>query len=97
MKTYEYIRLAFDYGDLGSMNRLSSTGWRVVAVTDWMYSHFALMERELPARAEASWDRNYCPVCEAFLAEGGPHKPMCELAAKIEKEKASRFNQGENI
>lgn len=53
-KAFEYIRLAFDFGDLSAMNGLSSMGWKVVAIdrhsnnSDMLEtSHFALMEREL--------------------------------------------------
>lgn len=61
MKTYEYIRLEFDVGDLEKLNGLSSTGWRVVAVIDERITgrmnylaHFALLERELPAGPEST-------------------------------------------
>jgi len=58
MKTYEYIRLEFDWDDLKQMNRLSETGWRVVHVEyhvnwGWEYKkncNYALMERELPEK-----------------------------------------------
>ena len=46
-KTYEYIRLLFDISDLGPMNRLASTGWRVVAVVPDGSNLYALMERPL--------------------------------------------------
>ena len=56
MKSYEYIRLEFDLGDLKELNSLSSVGFRVVAVIDEhitgrmnYLAHFALLERELPA------------------------------------------------
>jgi hypothetical protein len=53
MKTYEYIRLGFDFGDLSELNQLSSVGWRVVSVQpdpyEFLLRHnfFALLEREL--------------------------------------------------
>jgi len=47
LETYEYIRLLFDISDLGAMNRLASTGWRVVAVVPDGSNLYALMERPL--------------------------------------------------
>ena len=48
MKTYEYIRLFFDFGDLHDLNQLGSAGWRVVTVSQdpsgW--GKIALLERE---------------------------------------------------
>jgi hypothetical protein len=49
MKHYEYIRLAFDFGDLAQLNRFSGDGWRVVAIV----RSVALLERELPGAAQA--------------------------------------------
>ena len=46
-QAYEYIRLSFDYDDLSEMNRLSSIGWRVVAVTGPYTSLYALLERPM--------------------------------------------------
>lgn len=47
IQAYEYIRLAFDYGDLAEMNSLSSVGWRVVSVqpTGEAHIYWALFER----------------------------------------------------
>lgn len=47
---YEYIRLKFDFGDLEEMNRLSTSGWRVISVTpdqDRARVNWALLERPL--------------------------------------------------
>jgi hypothetical protein len=57
MRTFEYIRLPLDMGDLSELNALSSVGWRVVAVVyhkltgdllkDREHENYALLEREL--------------------------------------------------
>jgi hypothetical protein len=50
MKTYEYIRLYFDFGDLKDLNALGSAGWRVVTVSQdperTRFENVALLERE---------------------------------------------------
>lgn len=49
MKTYEYIRLYFDFGDLKDLNALGSAGWRVVTVSQdpaARFGNIALLERE---------------------------------------------------
>jgi hypothetical protein len=50
MKTYEYIRLYFDFGDLKDLNALGSAGWRVVTVSQdperYRTGNIALLERE---------------------------------------------------
>ena len=49
MKSYEYIRLSVDMGDLEELNQLSSVGFRVVAVIQKdRFEDFLLLERELP-------------------------------------------------
>jgi hypothetical protein len=56
---YEYIRIGLDMGDLDELNRLSSVGFRVVAVVPNHYfvdgddlqfetPQYALLERPLP-------------------------------------------------
>ena len=50
MKTYEYIRLFFDFGDLHDLNQLGSAGWRVVTVSQdpaARFGNIALLEREV--------------------------------------------------
>jgi hypothetical protein len=51
MKRYEYIRLVFTFDDLRQLNRLASTGFRVVSVQPDEQCFIALMERELPVNA----------------------------------------------
>ncbi len=54
---YEYIRIAFDWGDLQPMNQLSMTGWRVVHVGESGEPYLplmALLERELPGWMQRS-------------------------------------------
>ena len=41
MKTYEYIRLHFDFGDLKDLNALGSAGWRVATVSQDPAARFA--------------------------------------------------------
>ena len=48
MKTYEYIRLYFGFGDLEDLNALGSAGWRVVTVSQdpaARFGNIALLER----------------------------------------------------
>lgn len=47
-RTFEYIRLLVDYGDLGELNRLGSQGWHVVATYSDEQRNILLLEREIP-------------------------------------------------
>lgn len=63
MKTYEYIRLYFDFGDLKDLNALGSAGWRVVTVSQdpaALFGNMALLEREVEHTQHLQTD---CPWC----------------------------------
>ncbi len=47
MKSYEYIRIVFDFGDLSLLNKLSRAGWRVVLLGEQYDVTFILLEREI--------------------------------------------------
>lgn len=49
MKSYEYIRLEIDMGDLDELNQLSSVGFRCVAVVRCPHDNknYALLERPI--------------------------------------------------
>ena len=60
MKTYEYIRLYFDFGDLKDLNALGSAGWRVVTVSQDpadRFGNIALLEREVEHTVKAEFTR----------------------------------------
>ena len=64
---FEYIRLRFDYDDLGPLNKLADAGWRVVHVEYIPFqrwhsenedNYFALMERQLEVLTPRPLDSN---------------------------------------
>ena len=57
MKTYEYIRLYFYFGDLKDLNALGSAGWRVVTVSQPQGRNIALLEREVEHTVKAEFTR----------------------------------------
>ena len=79
MKTYEYIRLYFDFGDLKDLNALGSAGWRVVTVSQdpaARFGNIALLEREVEHTVKAEFtrlmetvDNNGRPTLESLQRE----------------------------
>jgi hypothetical protein len=47
MKTYEYIQIPIDVGDLTQLNSLGSVGFRLVQIFQTSYQDTALLEREI--------------------------------------------------
>jgi hypothetical protein len=65
MKTYEYIRLYFDFRDLKDLNALGSAGWRVVTVSVSQdpaarFGNIALLQRAVSCIKHRQMS---CPWC----------------------------------
>jgi hypothetical protein len=89
MTTYEYIELGFDFGDLSSLNSLSSVGYKVVHVAKIPSSQYeppyvALLERPLEGKAAQD-------AVDYYSKPVGPAIRSVQEGATVAKPAGSKF------